>query len=89
MTIVKRIFIYLKGVEAYGLWYKQYDNFSLEVYTNVDWAGNVDDGNNTSGEAFFLGERLVAWIRKKENFISQSTIEAEYVVIAINCSSIV
>ena len=35
-----------------------------------------------------MGDRLVSWISKKQGCISQSTIEAEYVVAAANCSNI-
>ena len=59
MIVVKRIFRYLKGIEDYGLWYKQDDDFNLKVYIDVDWVGNVDDRRSTSGGAFFLGERLI------------------------------
>ena len=46
MTIVKRIFRYLKGSEDYGLWYKLGGNLDLKVITDVDWAGNIDDRKN-------------------------------------------
>ena len=88
MTIVKRIFKYLKGIEDFGLWYKQDDDFNLKVYTDADWAGNVDDRKSTSGGGFFFRERLITWTSKKQSCISQSTAKADYVVAAINCSNI-
>ena len=48
----------------------------LKVFTGVDWEGSIDDKKSTSGGAFFIGKRLVSWTRKKQNCISQSTIEA-------------
>ena len=63
--VVKRIMRYLKGTEEYGLYYKKNDNFELKAYTNVDWAGNIDDRKSTSGGSFFLGKRLVTWTSKK------------------------
>ena len=51
---------YLKGNEDYGLWYKLGGNLDLKVFTNVDWAGSIDDKKSTSGGAFFLGKRLVS-----------------------------
>ena len=80
---------YLKGTEDYGLWYKFWGNLDLKVFTDADWAGNLDDRKNTSGGAFFLGKRLVSWTTKKQNCTSQSTTEAEYVVAAVNYSNIV
>ena len=61
----------------------------LRAYIDVDWARNIDDKKSTSGGEFFFGKRLVSWTSKKQNCISQSTIEVEYVVVAINCTNIV
>lgn len=36
MTVVKRIFIYLKIIEDYGVWYKKGDDYNLKVYIDVD-----------------------------------------------------
>ncbi|GLJ25519.1 hypothetical protein SUGI_0488560 [Cryptomeria japonica] len=58
MTTIKRIFRYLKGTEDYGLVYRKGNVFDLKVYTDADWAGNIDDRKSTSRGAFFLGERL-------------------------------
>lgn len=88
MAVVKRIFKYLKGIEEYGLWYRKEGDFELKVYTDVDWARNVDGAKSTSSGALFLGERLVRWLSKKQSCISQSTTQVEYVVVSINCSNI-
>lgn len=88
MTTIKRIFRYLRGTEDYGLLYKKRNDFDLKVYTDADWAGNIDDRKSTSGGDFFLGERLVSWLSKKQGCISQSTTEAEYVAVALNCTNI-
>ena len=61
----------------------------LKVFTDADWAGNIDDRKSTSGGAFFLGKRLVSWTSKKQNYTFESMAEAEYVVAAVNCSNIV
>ena len=86
---LKRIMRYLKGTEDFGLYYKKNERFELRAYTNVDWDGNIDGGKSTSGGAFLLGKRLVTWTSKKQSCTSQSTVEAEYVAIAINCTNIV
>ena len=65
MMAIKRIMRYLKGTEEYGLWYKLGGNLNLKVFTDADWAGNIDDRKITSGGAFFLEKRLVSWISKK------------------------
>ena len=62
---VKRIFRYLKGTPKFRLWYDKSNDFTLYAYTDVDWAGSMDDRKSTSGGAFFLGGRLVSWLSKK------------------------
>jgi hypothetical protein len=85
---VKRIFRYLKGTMEYGLWYDRSNVFTLQVYIDIDWVGDTDDRKSTSGGAFFLGERLVSWLSKKQNNVSLSTAESEYVAAAINCTQV-
>lgn len=82
---MKRILWYLKGLVDYGLWYPYKGDFNLDVFTNVEWGGNVDDWKSTTNGAFLLGGRLVACTKKKQTCISQSTIEADYVVASMNC----
>jgi hypothetical protein len=62
---IKRIFRYLKGTIDLGLWYPSKDSFTLKSYSYAGWDGSVDDRKSTSVGASFLGESLVAWIRKK------------------------
>lgn len=70
LVAVKRIFRYLKGTIDYGLWYPYKGNFSLNVFTDVGWADNVDDQKNTTGGDFLLGGRLVSWTSKKQSCVS-------------------
>src|SRR5271156_622856 len=89
LMAIKRIFRYLKGTIDYGLWYPKLENVQLHVYTDIDCASCIDEMNNTSGGAVFIGDRLVSWVRKKQNCISQTTIEVEYVATTLNCSTMV
>lgn len=88
MMEIKRILRYLKGTEEYGLWYKKGENFELRTFTNADWAGSIDDKKIASGGALFLEKSIVSWTSKKQNCISQSTTEEEYVAVVVNCSNI-
>jgi hypothetical protein len=63
--VVKRIFIYLKGIEEFGLWYPKGKDLSLIAYTDAYWASCIDDRRSTSGATFYLGECLVSWLSKK------------------------
>ena len=85
---MKRIFKYLKGTSNYGIWYDRVNDFTLCAYTNADWVGSMDDRKSTRGGAFFLGGRLVSWLSKKQDCISQSTTEAEYVATKNNYNQV-
>ena len=79
LTAVKRIIRYINGIADYGLWYSKDSNACLAGYSNADWAGSVDDKKSTSGGCFYLGNNLVSWMSKKQNSVSLSTAEAEYI----------
>ena len=59
VATVKIIFRYLKGTVNYGLWYPKSNKFTLTEFTDVYWAGSIDDKKNTSGVTFYLGDCLV------------------------------
>ncbi|XP_042490469.1 secreted RxLR effector protein 161-like [Macadamia integrifolia] len=73
----------------YGLWYPKIESFTLTTFSDADWAGSVDDRKSTSGSAFFLRQSLVAWHSKKQESISLSTAEAEYIASAASCTQVI
>ena len=79
LTAVKQIIQYINGTLDYGLWYLKDSNACLVGYSDADWAGRVDDRKSTSGGCFYLGNNLVSWMSKKQNFVSLSTTKAEYI----------
>ena len=80
MTALKRIIKYVKTTIEFGVWYSKDTSDALAGYSNADWAENADDRKSTSGGCFYVGNNLVSWMSKKQNSISLSTIEAEYIV---------
>ncbi|XP_059429147.1 uncharacterized mitochondrial protein AtMg00810-like [Corylus avellana] len=79
LTVVKRIICYVNGIVNYGIWYSRNTNLNLAGYSDADWAGCANDRKSTLGGCFYVGTTLVAWLSKKQNFISFSTVEAEYI----------
>ena len=61
----------------------------LVGYCDADWAGSADDRKSTSGGCFYLGNNLVSWFSKKQNCVSLSTAEAEYIAAGSSCSQLV
>ncbi|GJW30099.1 hypothetical protein Tco_0046974 [Tanacetum coccineum] len=82
VSAVKRIFRYLKGTINLGLWYPKDSGFDLTAYSDADHAGFHLDRKSTSGSVQFLGDKLVCWSSKKQNYVSISTAESEYVVVS-------
>ncbi|XP_059066324.1 secreted RxLR effector protein 161-like [Cryptomeria japonica] len=48
-----------------------------------------DDRKSTSGAAFFLGDRLVAWHSKKQECVTLSTAESEYIAATACCTQLI
>nr|GEY86688.1 copia protein [Tanacetum cinerariifolium] len=85
---VKRIFRYLRGTVNTGLWYTKDSGFKLTGFLDADYAGCKDTFIGTSGVAQFLGEKLVSWSSKKQDCMTPSTAEAEYVSISACCAQV-
>jgi hypothetical protein len=79
LRAVKRIMRYLVLTSNLGLWYPKGSRFELLGYSNVDYAGCKVDRKSTSRTYQFLGQSLVSWSSKKQNYVALSTVEAEYV----------
>ncbi|KAJ9536171.1 hypothetical protein OSB04_un000651 [Centaurea solstitialis] len=88
LAAVKRILRYLKGTPEMGLWYPKDSSFELISFTDSDYGGCKLDRKSTSGSCQFLGDKLVSWTSKKQNCVSTSTAEAEYVAAASCCSQV-
>ncbi|KAJ9545484.1 hypothetical protein OSB04_025191 [Centaurea solstitialis] len=88
LAAVKRILRYLKGTPELGLWYPKDSSFELISFTDSDYGGCKLDRKSTSGSCQFLGDKLVSWTSKKQNCVSTSTAEAEYVAAASCCSQV-
>ncbi|KAJ9557676.1 hypothetical protein OSB04_012290 [Centaurea solstitialis] len=88
LAAVKRILRYLKGTPELGLWYPKDSSFELISFTDSDYGGCKLDRKSTSGSCQFLGDKLVSWTSKKQNCVSTSTTEAEYVAAASCCSQV-
>ena len=57
---VKRILRFVQGTLDHGLLLRPSVSSSISVYSDADWAGDVDDRRSTGGYALFYGGNLVA-----------------------------
>ncbi|WKA12195.1 hypothetical protein VitviT2T_029611 [Vitis vinifera] len=79
MNAVMRILRYLKNAPGKRILFaKNVDHQSIEVYTDADWAGAMDDKQSTSGYFTFVGGNLVTWKSKKQNVVARLSAEAEF-----------
>ncbi|XP_065630583.1 secreted RxLR effector protein 161-like [Quercus suber] len=88
MIALKRIIKYVKTTAEFGMWYSKDTNGVLAGYSDADWAGNADDRKSTSGGCFYVGNNFVSWMSKKQNSISLSTTEAEYIAVGSCCTQL-
>jgi len=86
---VKRILKYINGTTNYGILYSHSENSRLVGYCDADWEGSADDRKSTSGGCFFLGNNLVSRFSKKQNYVSLSIAEVEYIAARSSCSQLV
>ena len=88
LNVVKRIIKYVGGTCDYGLFYSKESNLSLVGFSDFDCAGNADDRKSTTSGCFYVGVNLVVWMSKKQNSVSLSTAEAEYIAAGSCCSQL-
>ena len=67
MLIAKRVF------------YGRSSKMNLLGYTDSDYAQDVDDRKSTSGYVFLLNRTAVSWCSRKQDIVTLSSTEAEYV----------
>lgn len=83
LMAAKRVLRYLSGTMDFGIWYKRGGTGEVLVYTDSDFAGDVDSRKSTSGYVFLMDEAAVAWSSKKQPIVTLSTTEAEYVAASV------
>ncbi|GJY17526.1 hypothetical protein Tco_0389017 [Tanacetum coccineum] len=85
---IKQIFRYLKVTTNMGLWYLKDTNISLTSYADANHAWCQDTRKSTSGNAQFLGDRLVSWSLKKQKSTVISSTKAKYIALSKCCAQI-
>ncbi|CAA7039093.1 unnamed protein product [Microthlaspi erraticum] len=78
-----------RELSIWGSFTPKGSNRNLAGYCDADWAGCADDRKSTSGGCFFLGNNLIAWLSKKQNSVSLSTAEAEYIALGSCCTQLI
>nr|GEV44865.1 hypothetical protein [Tanacetum cinerariifolium] len=71
-----------------SLMYVTSSRLDIMFATYADHAGCHLDQKSTSGSVQFLGDKLVCWSSKKQNCVSISTAEYEYVAVSSCCAQV-
>jgi hypothetical protein len=88
LRAIKRIMRYLVLTPNLGLWYPKGSHFDLIGYSDADYVGCKVDRKSTFGTCQLLGRSLVSWSLEKQNFVTLSTTEAEYVAADSCCAQL-
>ena len=53
--------------------------YSIQGYSDSDFARDTDDRKSTTDQIFFLGNSAITWNTVKQNVVSLSSCEVEYI----------
>ncbi|GJU73895.1 retrovirus-related pol polyprotein from transposon TNT 1-94 [Tanacetum coccineum] len=85
---VKRIFRHLKGTINMGLWCPNDSCFELTAFSDAVHARCLDTSKITYRGIQFLGDKLVSWMSKKQDYTGMSSAEAEYMALSASCAQV-
>jgi hypothetical protein len=87
---VKRVIRYLKGTAELKLKVSNVESeeIVLEAYSDANWAEDQNDRKSNSGYMCMLGG-TVSWACRKQNCVSLSSTEAEYIALAETCQEVI
>jgi hypothetical protein len=88
LRTVKRIIRYLVHTPNLSLWYPKGSHFELLGYSDANYSGCKVNRKSTFGTYQFLGQSLVSWFSNKQNSITLSTTEVDYVTTRSYCSQL-
>lgn len=87
LKALKRVLRYVKGSINYVLLLRPDDNTNiLNGFVDSDWAGDISDRKSTTGYVFKLLNCAICWVSKKQQCVSISSTESEYIALSVAIS---
>jgi hypothetical protein len=84
MAAVKNIVRYVARTQNWRLWFSKHEKkeAALTVFSDSDYAGDVDKRKSTMDVICFLSRSTIAWQSMKQKIVAQSSCEVEYIAAA-------
>lgn len=82
LAAAKGVLAYLAGTKDVGTRFTKAENLHLTAYSDSDWAGDRDTRHSTTGFLLLLGNSPIMWYSGKQNMVTTSSTEAEYVALS-------
>ena len=79
---VKRILRYLQLTCDDGLFISKSPKSTVQIFSDSDWAGCLDNRKSTGSYLLYLGNNLLSWSSKKQPTVARSSTESEYKALA-------
>ncbi|XP_042758107.1 secreted RxLR effector protein 161-like [Lactuca sativa] len=85
MEAAKRILCYVKGTYDYGMVYAREPKGKLKVFTENNYARDIEDQRSTPRYVCLLRNAAICWSSRKQDITTLSSTEVEYVAVT-NCA---
>lgn len=76
---VKRMFKYLEGTTRHGFYFGSESDDKIFTFSDSDYAGDTETRRSTTGYVLKLRSTTITWKSQRQNTVTLSTTEAEYV----------
>jgi hypothetical protein len=88
---VKRVMRYLQATKSLPLVYSRSEQseINIHVYTDSDYASDVNDRKSTAGVLLMINSNPVVWYSKKQQSVALSTCEAEFYAISFGLQDLI
>ena len=83
LNALKRVLRYVKGTLNLNLIFcSENESPVFQGFVDADWGGDLKDRKSTSGYLFKIFGCTVVWCSRKQNCVTLSSTEAEYIALA-------
>lgn len=83
LAAAKHTLRYVNKTKSWSLFYPAKQPLKLEGFTDADYASCLDTRRSFSGYVFRLGRSVISWKSRKQDSVSVSTVESEYVALSL------